>query len=137
MSKTTKSKKAAEAIEETLDKLGDTIEDMVEDAGEAAKKAATKAKRQVKAAAKKAEPAIEETKKAVRSTRKKVTAALVPEIYVQWDDAETAVSDIVEKAKEDYKAQHDELILSCRVYVKPQDKMAYYVINDVEGKVSL
>lgn len=137
MSKTTKSKKATEAIEETLDKIGDTIEDMVEDAGKAAKKVATKAKAQAKTAAKKAEPAIAETKKAVRSTTKKVTAALIPEVFVQWDDCETSMADIIEKAKEDYKAGHDDLILSCRVYVKPQDKMAYYVINDVEGKVSL
>ena len=113
------SKKAVASIEETLEKIEDTIEEV-----------ADKAKTQVQTAAK-------ETKKAVRSTQKKVTAALVPEVYVQWNDSEVSMADIIEKAKEDFKAEHSDLILSCRVYVKPQDNMAYYVINDVEGKVSL
>ena len=124
MSKTTKSKtkKAVAAVEETLDKISDTVENVVEnvveDASKAVKKTAAKAK--TKAAAKKAEP-----------------AALIPEIFVQWDDSEVSMAAIVEKAQADFKASHDDAIVSCRVYVKPQDQMAYYVINDVEGKVSL
>ena len=83
------------------------------------------------------EKAASKAKKAVRSAQKKVTAALVPEVYVQWDNMEISMANIIEKAKEDFKAEHSDLILSCRVYVKPQDNAAYYVINDVEGKVSL
>ena len=119
-------KTAAEALDEALDK----VEDIVEDTGKAAKKVATKAKRQVKAAAEKAEPVAEEVKKAVR---KKATV----DVYVQWDESELTINEIVEKAKADFKKDHKNAIVTCRVYVKPQEQMAYYVINDVEGKVEL
>ena len=42
-----------------------------------------------------------------------------------------------EKAKAGFSARHDGLILSCRVYVKPQDRAACYVINDIADKIGL
>ena len=126
-------KTAAEALDGALDKVENVMEDIVEDTGKAAKKVATKAKRQVKVAAEMAEPVAEEVKKAVRTPRKK----LVPEIFVQWDADELTITDVVDKAKADYKKEHKDAVLSCKVYVKPQEKMAYYVINDVAGKVEL
>ena len=120
-------------IAETLDEALDKVEDIVEDTGKAAKKVATKAKRQVKAAAEKAEPVAEEVKKAVRAPRKKATT----DVYVQWDESELDMNEIVEKAKADFKQENKGAIQSCRVYIKPQEKMAYYVINDVAGKVEL
>ena len=117
--KTAKAKKVEAKVEETVEKVEETVEKIEEKVEETVEKVASKAK------------------KAVRSAQKKVTAALVPEVYVQWDNMEISMSDIIEKAKEDFKAEHSDMILSCRVYVKPQDNAAYYVINDVEGKVSL
>lgn len=117
--KTAKAKKVEAKVEETVEKVEETVEKIEEKVEETVEKVASKAKN------------------AVRSAQKKVTAALVPEVYVQWDNMEISMADIVEKAKEDFNAEHSDMILSCRVYVKPQDNAAYYVINDVEGKVSL
>ena len=117
--KTAKAKKVEAKVEETVEKVEEAVEMIEDKVEETVEKVASK------------------TKKAVRSAQKKVTSALVPEVYVQWDNMEISMSDIIEKAKEDFKAEHSDLILSCRVYVKPQDNAAYYVINDVEGKVSL
>jgi len=76
------------------------------------------------------ETVVEEVKKA---TRKK----MVPAIVVQWDETEVSVDAILEQAKAAYKAEHKGAITSCNIYIKPQEGMAYYVINDVEGKIEL
>ncbi len=128
-----KIKTAAEALDEALDKVEDIVEDTSKAAKKAATKAATKAKRQVKAAAEMAEPVAEEVKKAVRAPRKKATT----DVYVQWDEAELDMNEIVEKAKAAFKQENKGAIQTCRVYIKPQEKMAYYVINDIAGKVEL
>ena len=126
-------RKTIKAVAETLDETLDKVEDIVEDTSKAAKKVATKAKRQVKAAAEKAEPVAEEVKKAVRAPRKKATT----DVYVQWDEVELDMNEVVEKAKAAFKQENKGAIQTCRVYIKPQEKMAYYVINDIAGKVEL
>ena len=90
-----------------------------------AKKAATKK------AAEKVE-AVETEKKT--ATRKKTATA---KVYVQWEGTEVMIADIVEKIKAEYKAEHDDVIASFDIYVKPEEKMAYYVINETEGKIEL
>ena len=76
------------------------------------------------------ETVVEEVKK---TTRKK----MVPAIVVQWDASEVSVDAILEQAKAAYKAEHKGAITSCNIYIKPQEGMAYYVINDVDGKIEL
>ena len=76
------------------------------------------------------ETVVEEVKK---TTRKK----MVPSLVVQWDANEVSVDAILEKAKAEYKAEHKNAITSCNIYIKPQEGMAYYVINDVDGKFAL
>ena len=44
---------------------------------------------------------------------------------------------IVEAARAHYRATHKVGIHSCQVYIKPEEGMAYYVINRVEGKIPL
>ena len=40
--------------------------------------------------------------------------------------------------KDDFKAKHkNTVILSCKLYIKPEDNMVYYVINDIEDKLPL
>ena len=53
--------------------------------------------------------------------------------------SEAAVKDLVEAAKADFKASHKRTrIESLRLYVKPEDYTAYYVINDnFAGQVSM
>ena len=43
----------------------------------------------------------------------------------------------MEKARADYRLTHKTGIHSCKVYIKPEENAAYYVINRVEGKIPL
>ena len=47
------------------------------------------------------------------------------------------VTDIIDRAKADYRATHKVGVQSCKVYVKPEEDAAYYVINKVSGKLEL
>ena len=88
-----------------------------------------------KAATKKAAEKVEavETEKKTAARKKTATA----KVYVQWEGTEVMIADIVEKIKAEYKAEHDDVIASFDIYVKPEEKMAYYVINETEGKIEL
>ena len=47
------------------------------------------------------------------------------------------ITDVVERAKADYRTTHKVGVQSCKVYVKPEEGAAYYVINKVSGKLEL
>ena len=47
------------------------------------------------------------------------------------------ITDVVERAKADYRLTHKVGVQSCKVYVKPEEGAAYYVINKVSGKLEL
>lgn len=59
-------------------------------------------------------------------------AEKVEEVCVQFEGREVSVKDVVEKAKQDYIADghRESSIKSVRVYIKPEDCKAYYVVND-------
>ena len=85
------------------------------------------AKAAPKTAAKKAAPAAKKAAAASREVTK-----------IQFDGCEFDVAEIVEKAKADYKANNKSALKSIDVYIKPEEKTAYYVANGkVEGKVEL
>lgn len=74
-------------------------------------------------------------KKTTRATTKKVELAYVQYAGKEWDMAE-----VVKKAKEDYLAQGNKAASMKKfcVYVKPEEGLAYYVVNDTEtGSVEL
>ena len=74
----------------------------------------------------------------IKKLGKKAATAILPEVYLQWQGRETLCSELVERAKADFRAENkNAVILSCRVYLKPEDGAAYYVINDKEGKIAL
>lgn len=62
---------------------------------------------------------------------------LTPEIYVEHGDKQYNITDIVDRVKADYRATHKVGVQSCKVYVKPEEGMVYYVINKVAGKLEL
>ena len=62
---------------------------------------------------------------------------LSPEIYVETAGRQYNVTDIVERAKADYRLTHKVGVQSCKIYIKPEDGAAYYVVNKVEGKLDL
>ena len=65
---------------------------------------------------------------------------LVPEVFVQFDGNEDVVANVIERAKEAFTADGHRAssIKSLKVYLKPEEYAAYYVINDTyAGKVNL
>ena len=62
---------------------------------------------------------------------------LSPEISVEFGASQYNITDIVERAKADYRTTHKVGVQSCKVYVKPEEGAAYYVINKVSGKLEL
>ena len=59
-------------------------------------------------------------------------------IVLQFGEGEVSISDISAKVKEDYRqAGNEGEIKDIKIYIKPEDNKAYYVINTVEGNVDL
>jgi len=126
--------------------------DQLKEKLEPVNEAVAKASQTVKDAAEKAAPAVKAAGKTIRETGKKAATAgkkaasagkkaataIIPEVYLQWQGRETLCSEIVDRAKADFRTENSNaVILSCRVYLKPEDGAAYYVINDKEGKIVL
>lgn len=72
-----------------------------------------------------------------RAEQKAKAASLKPEVYVQFQDNETTIDALIEAAKDDFrKTKKRTLVTALKLYVKPEERMAYYVINEShEGKV--
>ncbi len=100
---------------------------------EEVKKEVKKAVKETKKTAEKAVVAVEKTAAKTR-TRKKVTE----EVILQYRGMQVNVEALLADAKADWiAAGHKEKdYISCRLYLKPEDRRAYYVINDTyEGNV--
>ena len=105
------------------------VKEVVDMAIEKSEPVIRKARSAAEAAAKKAEPVLE----AAKNAGKQVVAVFVPEIYVQYASRQYDSAILVERCKEDFKAKHPgTMIRSCKLYIKPEDGMVYYVINDIE-----
>ena len=51
---------------------------------------------------------------------------------------EYSCQELAERCKEDFRANNKGAIRSCKLYVKPEDGMVYYVVNSKhEGKLPL
>ena len=94
--------------------------------------------------AKVVDKAKEVTKKVEKTVKEKVAevkaAAADPEVYVQYQGNESNLAVITERIKKQYVEEgHKESdIKSLKIYLKPEDASAYYVINDNNsGKVFL
>ena len=72
-------------------------------------------------------------------TRKSTKARppLAPELYVEMGGEQYNITDIIDRAKADYRTTHKVGVQSCKVYVKPEEGAAYYVINKFSGKLEL
>ena len=86
--------------------------------------------------AKVVDKAKEVTKKVEKTVKEKVAevkaAAADPEVYVQYQGNESNLAVITERIKKQYVEEgHKESdIKSLKIYLKPEDASAYYVIND-------
>ena len=72
-----------------------------------------------------------------RAEEKAKADNLKPEVYVQFQESETSINSLVEAAQADFhKTKKRTLVTAMKLYVKPEDHMAYYVINGShKGKV--
>lgn len=75
---------------------------------------------------------------AARAEEKAKADNLKPELIVQYQDSDINLETLVETAKADFRTiKKRTLITELRIYVKPEEHMAYYVVNDkYEGKIS-
>lgn len=73
----------------------------------------------------------------VRAEKKAKEDNLRPAVIVQYQEVEVDTAELIEKAKAAFKAEKKRTrITDLKLYVKPEDKAAYYVINDkFNGKV--
>ena len=110
------------------------VKEVVDEVKEKTEPMVRKAKSAAGSAVKMAEPVLE----AAKNAGKQVVAAIVPEIYVQHANRQFDCAALTERCKEDFKAKHGStMIRSCKLYIKPEDNMVYYVINDIEDKLEL
>ena len=74
-----------------------------------------------------------------RAAEKAKADSMRPEFIVQYQGGEIALDALAEAAKADFRTTKKRtLITGLKLYVKPEDGMAYYVINEkYEGKISL
>ena len=63
---------------------------------------------------------------------KKTSVNVSEEVFVQFGNSEVLTKDIVEKVKAAYVAEGHtaDSVKKIRVYIKPEEGMAYYVVND-------
>lgn len=74
----------------------------------------------------------------VRAAEKAKADSLKPELFLQYQGGELDMDTLVEAAKADFHAAKKRaLITELKLYVKPEEHIAYYVINgSYEGKIS-
>lgn len=127
MAKKTTVKKAEEVKEV---KAPVVEEKVVAEAAPVAEKVVAEKKPVKKAAAKKTTAAKTEAKKVEKKD----------EVFVQFAGEEFVVEEVMEKAKAAYVAEGHRVsaIKSVRLYIKPEERKAYYVINDkAAGSIDL
>ncbi len=127
-------KSFTEKFNETVDKAAEKAKPYVDKAAEKAKPVVEKAKKQVKPVVKAAKSKAKEVKKAVDNK------IFEHEVIVQYEGNSYYAKDINEKAVEDYAANggKKDQIKQVQLYIKPEEKACYYVINNKEtGKVDL
>ena len=77
------------------------------------------------------------TRKSAKASARRGRPPLAPELYVEFSGKQYNVTDIIDRAKADYRLTHKVGVQSCKIYVKPEEEAAYYVVNKVGGKLPL
>ena len=77
------------------------------------------------------------TRKSAKAPARRGRPPLAPELYVEFSGKQYNVTDIIDRAKADYRLTHKVGVQSCKVYIKPEEEAAYYVVNKVSGKLPL
>ena len=74
-----------------------------------------------------------------RAALKKAAENMKPELILQYQENEIDVAALVETVKAEFKAAHKRtLITGLKLYLKPEEGAAYYVVNETEtGKIPM
>ena len=72
-----------------------------------------------------------------RAARKEQAENMKPAVYVQYEGAEAVIDDLVDAAIADFRKEKKRAqIIEFKLYVKPEERAAYYVINgSYDGKI--
>ncbi len=77
----------------------------------------------------------------VETTAKKATVKKTQELYIQYAGKEVTEKEIMDRVKEIWTKELGNKVkdmITVKVYVKPEDSAAYYVINgEVAGSIAL
>lgn len=75
----------------------------------------------------------------LRAVEKEKAANMKPEFILQYQGIETDMAALAEAAKADFHSvKKRALVTSLKLYIKPEEGAAYYVINeDYNGKIML
>lgn len=74
------------------------------------------------------------------SKEEKAQKAIEPEIFLQYQGQQISTAEVAAKVKEMYdsKMHQEAAVESVQIYIKPQDKKVYYVINhEITGEFDL
>lgn len=73
-----------------------------------------------------------------RAEEKKKAENMKPEVFVQFQGGEISVDALVDAVKDDFhQAKKRTRVTALKLYVKPEEYTAYYVVNDShEGKIT-
>lgn len=132
-------KEAEKAVAEVKTEAAKAVESAkpaVAKAKAGVKKAKTTVKKTAKTATKKATKTAAKTAAKAKTTVKKtvdkaVKGETAPVVYVQYKGAEEKVEDLVAAAKAAFTAEHSRTkIADLKLYIKPEERAAYYVVND-------
>jgi len=129
-----KAKEAGKAAGEKAKEVGKTAGDKARAAGKTAGDLAVEAGRN---AGVKAKENHEKVQAKAKQAGREATSAVTPIIYVQYGEREFNCDELVERAKADYREKNKGGVLSCKLYVKPEENAVYYVISGKEGKIEL
>lgn len=66
-----------------------------------------------------------------RAAKKELADNLKPELFIQFQGDQTDLNTLLEQAKADFHAEKKRtLITDLKLYIKPEEHAAYYVINE-------
>ncbi|MBE6907989.1 MAG: hypothetical protein E7474_00065 [Ruminococcaceae bacterium] len=124
---------AKEEVAKAVDKAVETAKPAVEKVKAEGKKTAKATKEKAAKTAKATKEKAAKTATKAKDTAKRVAAAASAAVYVQFNGGEKGVDELVEAAKEDFKANHKRAkIEDLKLYIVPEKSMVYYVVNEDE-----
>ena len=130
-------KKAEPAVKAVGEKAKESQKLVGDKAREAGKAASDKAREAGKAAGDKVKEASKAAGDKAKEAGREAVSAVTPMVYIQYGDKEIVCDELIERARADYKANNKGTVRSVKLYVKPEENTAYYVINGKEGKIDI